>query len=473
MSAVAPSQTDGDGAGLDGAGAIVAVATSGGRDSIALLHATLRAAEPLGLEVLALHVHHGLLPEADAWAAAVEACCARWAGEGRRVGFACTRLAGAPAAGDSVEAWARRERYAALATMARCAGASLVLLAHHRRDQAETVLLQALRGAGPAGLAAMPRIVERDGLTWARPWLAQPAAAIDDYVGAQGLDYASDPSNTDPRYARSRLRASVMPSLRDAFPDAEIALAAVARHAHEARAVLDEVGLEDLRRIGAADDLPLAPWRGLSAPRRANALRLWLAQRLGRAAPDTLLRRLADETADDRTRRWPIDDTRGLRSWRGRLAVLSIARAGQAPAAPPRFADVACGPARATRPGEAEGALSLLRCDRYAVDGWPGFLEVRATDRHGIAPHRLSQVVARARVGGEQFQLRRASAPRSLKKQYQAVAVAAEGRGGPLLFDGDGALLFAPGLGIDARAWAEEGAPQWDLLWHAYAPGEG
>src|SRR3954469_24665352 len=93
---------------------VVAVATSGGRDSIALLHATLRAARRLGLRVVALHVHHGLLPEADAWAADLEARCARWADEGWPLAFACTRLATRPASGDSVEAWARRERYAAL-----------------------------------------------------------------------------------------------------------------------------------------------------------------------------------------------------------------------------------------------------------------------------------------------------------------------------------------------------------------------
>ena len=152
----------------------VAVAASGGRDSTALLHATARAARDLGLEVHALHVHHGLVADADAWLERLEAQCRRWRAAGLPVHFHSTRLDGRPARGESVEAWARRERYQALAAMARHAGCALVLLAHHRRDQAETFLLQALRGAGPAGLAAMPRRAERAGLTWARPWLAQP-----------------------------------------------------------------------------------------------------------------------------------------------------------------------------------------------------------------------------------------------------------------------------------------------------------
>ena len=427
---------------------VVAVACSGGRDSVALLHAARRAADALGTSVVALHVHHGLMADADRWASEVEALCERW-----NLGFACERLDGKPAAGESVEAWARRERYRALARMARAAGAGIVLLGHHQDDQAETVLLQALRGAGPAGLAAMPRVVERDGLTWARPWIARGGAEIDAYVAPLALAVAQDPSNADPRFARSRLRRDVMPALRAAFPEADAALAATARRAAEARALLDEVAAEDLARLGADAALPLAPWRALSPARRANALRAWLARVLDAPVPQTLVDRLLAETPDDATRRWPVDG-RVLRSWRGRLAVVAPAR--------PRVT-----------PAQARGgaALSLLRCDRYALSGWDGTLEVFATREHGVAPTRLAQVEARVRAGGEQFLLQPAGVARSLKKQFQALGVPAEGRDGPLLFDGAGALLFVPGLGIDARAWAPAGAPQWGVRWVAAASG--
>ena len=137
----------------------VAVAASGGRDSTALLHCTVRQAAALGVEVMALHVHHGLLPQADQWLYQVQAQARRWGAS-----FAATRVQGGPKPGQSVEAWARRERYRALAEMAKKAGCSAVLLAHHRRDQAETFLLQALRSAGPAGLSAMPLLAEREDL---------------------------------------------------------------------------------------------------------------------------------------------------------------------------------------------------------------------------------------------------------------------------------------------------------------------
>ena len=111
-------------------------------------------AAPLDVSVLALHVHHGLSANADAWLDHARSLCARWARRGSPVELVATRLAERPLAGQSVEAWARRSRYRALREMALARGVDLVLLAHHRRDQAETFLLQALRGGGVAALSA-------------------------------------------------------------------------------------------------------------------------------------------------------------------------------------------------------------------------------------------------------------------------------------------------------------------------------
>ena len=186
--------------------AVVAVAYSGGRDSTALLHATWRAATPMGVHVVALHVHHGLSLHADAWQSHCERQCARWAGQGADLSLHVTRLQGRLRDGQSVEACARTARYQALRAMALEAGATMVLLAHHRRDQAETFLLQALRGGGVAALSGMPRRVEREGLLWCRPWLEQPRAGIDAYVRHFRLDYVDDDSNANERFERNRMR---------------------------------------------------------------------------------------------------------------------------------------------------------------------------------------------------------------------------------------------------------------------------
>ena len=228
----------------------VAVAASGGPDSTALLHATMRAASTLGVEVFGLHVHHGLMPQADEWLDHVRAQCKRW-----RIGFDARRLEGQPARGDSVEAWARRGRWAALTEMAQAHDITLVLLAQHRRDQAETWLLQALRGGGPAGLSAMPSVALRDGITWARPWLAQPRETVEAYLRQYRLKAVHDSSNADLRFARSRLRQQVWPALSAAFADAEAALTHAAARAQEAAAVLAEVAAQDLSTVVDGDAL--------------------------------------------------------------------------------------------------------------------------------------------------------------------------------------------------------------------------
>ena len=177
---------------------VVAVAVSGGRDSMALLHCTANLACEAGIEVQALHVHHGLQPDADAWSRFVERTCKRWRAKGLPLHFAMQRLQGRPARAQSIEAWARAGRYQALAEMAQAAHCGLVLLAHHQGDQAETFLLQALRGAGPAGLAAMPARAERSGVVWARPWLAWPRESIDAYVRRHRIAYIDDRAATTP-----------------------------------------------------------------------------------------------------------------------------------------------------------------------------------------------------------------------------------------------------------------------------------
>ncbi|HEX6019276.1 MAG TPA: tRNA lysidine(34) synthetase TilS [Burkholderiaceae bacterium] len=427
----------------------MAVAFSAGRDSTALLHATARAARGGGLEVVALHVHHGLMPQADAWLEFAAAQVARWRKAGLPVRLVSTRLTGKPAKGDSVEAWARRERRAALARMARDEGAGAILLAHHRRDQAETVLLQALRGAGPAGLAAMPRAAQRDGLCWLRPWLEQPREAIEAYVRVHRLRFVDDASNVDRRLARGRLREGVWSALTRAFGDAEVTLGAVARRAQQVQALLSEVASGDLATI--VDDqgrLDVARWRGLSAARRANALRAWLHAALGRGAPESLLERLLSELPRVRHARWPGDGTRELMLYRGRLAVA---------------------PATTRRGGVTPGELTLdlSRPGHYPLPAWRGALEVtRGAD--GVPAALLRSCRLAARQGGERWQAQPRSTPRSLKKQYQAAAIPAAQREGPLVYDAD-RLVFVPGLGLDARVRAPG---RLGTLWLRWCPDE-
>jgi tRNA(Ile)-lysidine synthase len=417
-----------------------------------LLHATASAAQALGIEVVALHVHHGLVDAADRWVAHGRALCARWARRGLPVTFAMTRLADRPGRGDSVEAWARQARYRALRQMALERGIDLVLLAHHRRDQAETFLLQALRGGGVAGLAAMPAQVRREGITWARPWLAHPRAAIDAYVSRHRLSHVDDQSNADARFARNRLRLEVWPALVTAFPDAEASLATAAGRAQQAADALAEAAESDLAALCLdGRDLDIAAWRALSPARQGNVLRAWLRRATGRAAPTTLVDRLLRELPLQGSRRWPTGDGE-LRSYRGRLRFEAATPAGEGSAGP--------------RPGGADAlpTLDFRRPGMHELPGWAGSIEVRAVRAGGIALSTAAALQVRERRPGDRFQAGVGRPPRSLKLQFQAAGLPAWQRGGPLLVR-DGVPVFVGGLGIDARALASPGEPQLSLAW--------
>ena len=445
------------------AGNTVAVAFSGGRDSLALLHVTCRAAQALGLRVVALHVHHGLLPEADGWLLRAQRLCARWARKGWPVRLRWARLEGQPAPGDSLEAWARQGRYQALGAMAREEGASLLLLAHHRLDQAETWLLQALRGGGPAGLSAMPLAVQRDGLVWARPWLRQPASAINSYALRYRLRPVQDPSNADTDLARARLRLQVWPALSAAFSDVEATLAAAATQAQLARAALDELAALDL--ASCVDDqrrLQVAPWRQLSTARQANALRCWWRGVSGRGMAETLATRLLTELRPGASGQWPAGPGWRCVLYRGALRLdLQPAQLTE-----PVASAVSAAPVETSAPGQPPlQARNLSAPGLWPLPEWGGTFEVRAVRRGGLPLPLLMAVTLRPRAGGERFQARPDSLPRSLKKQFQAAAVPAVDRAGPLLYAADGRLLFVPGLGPDARCLARADELQHRLLW--------
>ncbi|SEK28577.1 tRNA(Ile)-lysidine synthase [Roseateles sp. YR242] len=478
---------------------VVAVACSGGRDSTALLHATATAARTLGLQVVALHVHHGLNPLADGWLTHLQAQVGQWADEGLPVRLAWERLSGSPAPGDSIEAWARTGRHEALQRMALLAGADLLLLAHHRRDQAETFLLQALRGAGVAGLAAMPGQQWRDGVCWSRPWLDHPRGAVEAYVQQHGLAHIEDDSNSNPRFARNRLRHVLWPVMMEAAPSAELALAQSAAWAQEALALQQEIGVLDIhqwvRGVDASDNayphaevgagagtgtgagtaagvgavqttLDVTAWGVLSPARLSNLLRMWLRQEAARAAPASLIQRLLREVPGASVGQWPLGQDE-VRLYRGRL--LLARRRPTSPAVPHAT----------TMQGAAPAALflDLSAPGRHPVPQWRGAFEVfevcqaleasGTSDGSGVSPtpdapsavggaargisaSRLNKVELRPREGGVQFQAHALGIPRSLKKCWQTAGIPAPQREGPLVYLAD-ALLYVPGLGLDAR----------------------
>lgn len=259
-----------------GADSPYAIAFSGGLDSTVLLHAAMTV---LGrARCIALHIHHGLHPNADHWLIHCRTLARDWA---VRFAARCIDLERHIRQRRGTEAAAREARYPALAGLCAEYGARLILLGHHADDQAETVLLQLLRGAGLPGLAAMPvqKAELNSGLTFLRPLLDIPRAMLRRYATAHGLRWIEDDSNTNMRYTRNRARQTVMPLLAAHFPAYRTTLARIARHAQQAQTLLDDLACLDLQHIAQDKDrrvLSRAAFNALSPARASNLLRYWM-----------------------------------------------------------------------------------------------------------------------------------------------------------------------------------------------------
>lgn len=276
----------------------LAVAYSGGADSTALL---LACAERWPGQVVAFHVHHGLQAAADGFEQHCRAFCAQL-GVPLRVRHVDAR----PAPGQSPEDAARNARYASFRLLAQDDGAQpaikSIAIAQQADDQVETLLLALSRGAGLAGLSAMPAQWQRDGIQYHRPLLAVPAAELRETLRSRGIAWIEDPTNRDERYTRNRIRARLLPALAEAFPQFRDTFARSAAHAAEAQQLLDEVAAEDLARIGRPPQIALL--QQLTRARQGNALRHWLRRDHGAEAVPTQaqLLELLDQLAACRTR---------------------------------------------------------------------------------------------------------------------------------------------------------------------------
>lgn len=271
----------------------LAVALSGGADSVALALIAAEHCADTNRSLSFFHIHHGLMAEADAWVAHLQQFS-----QELNIPLHVRRVHVDRAAGLGIEGAARDARYLALAQLCHEHGVVALLLAHHRQDQAETVLLRLLRGTGVSGLAAMRADVQRGGMRLLRPWLeverAELLAVAQAFEQRTGWAAVQDPSNTDPTYARGALRSALAPVLNTYWPAWCQTLVRHAKQAGEANEVLAEVAALDLAALEVNTEdqsFSLLAWRALSEARQALVVRYWL-QEQGVAMPGE--RRLAE-----------------------------------------------------------------------------------------------------------------------------------------------------------------------------------
>ncbi|HXQ64799.1 MAG TPA: tRNA lysidine(34) synthetase TilS [Steroidobacteraceae bacterium] len=425
----------------------LAVALSGGADSAALLHAVaaLAGADP-GLTVRAIHVDHGLSAAAAPLAAAAAAVAAA-----TRVPLCSLTVVVDTGGGLGIEAAARAARYAALASALE--PGECLLSAHHREDQAETLLTQLLRGAGLKGLAAMPAAATLGGGRLLRPLLEVPRRALRAYALAARLPFSEDPMNADVRFDRAYLRRELWPILTGRWPEAARTIARTAGHLARAQALLDQASAEQLAHLARGPALSIAGLLELPEARRAELLRYWLG-RLGLPAPPA--RRLAVVERELLSAR----GTGGPRmAWDGcELRAFAGLLYAFAPLPDAPVAGQSLPPPGTVLPLGARGAL--------------GALEITATLGEGLALGHGGQYVLGRRAGGERLALARGAPRRALKDLLRESRLPPWARERALLVGGGtlAAVVLPHATWVAAEHAAGALEPGLKLVWRGAPP---
>jgi tRNA(Ile)-lysidine synthase len=406
------------------------VAVSGGPDSLALLHLLAAAAPDFNLDLIIAHVDHGIAPESGQVAAMVAAAAADL-----HLPCRITRLALGPTASETV---ARTARWDALRALRTETGADWIVTAHHRDDQAETVLMRFLRGSGPAGLAGMA--VRDDGVL--RPLLALGREALAHYVHAMGLSAWADPANLAPRHDRAWLRAELLPLLAARWPGVS---ADIARGAADARRwrgawerVLDQLPGLDLHEDSSGISVAGAVLAGYDSELGWAVVRA-LARRAGAVISSHAAERVLALVRASASGQWvPLGS-----GWRAEVAFgrLRIGRFEEVPPSmplPPVPAELDWGRWRITVSREVAPA----QLERSSWTTW-------------VAP---ASLIVRARQPGDRLQPLGAPGHRTVARLLQEARVPRGRRDGWMVVEAAGVPCWVPGVSRGEHALPKPGS---------------
>lgn len=422
----------------------LAVALSGGVDSVVLLHLLIEFSKSIPINLSAVHVDHGISTHSYQWSMFCQTLCDKVA-----VPLSIHRLNINKQPQQSLEAVARKARYQIFKQIQ----ADYILLAQHQDDQVETLMLQLLRGAGVKGLSVMPiiRSLESGKATKLfRPLLDTPRSDIVEYAQLHNLSWVTDESNLDTTYDRNFLRHDILPRLETRYPAYRKTLFRSTQHLGEANYLLDELARIDAEHTIISGKISLQKLRQLDSIRAKNLLRYLLTQhkiRLPNATTlEEILRQLYTIPIDNHFR-FTVD-TLDIRYHRGLIEFLP--------------ADHSLSPQNEVAPIIWQGESSLI------IPVLQGTLRFVQQDNIGIDTIKLAQqtVTIRIRSGGERFQPDCGRPRRSLKKILQEAGVPAWERYSlPLLFCGE-QLVWVAGIGIDCHFQASAGQTGLVVTWH-------
>jgi tRNA(Ile)-lysidine synthase len=414
------------------------VAYSGGVDSHVLLHILASHRETLSAPLSAIHIDHQIQSQSGDWALHCKAVC-----EELQMPFSVLHVNGRARPGESPEAAARTARYRALAEWLP-AGAAL-LTAQHQDDQAETLLLQLFRGAGPRGLAAMPGVTPLGQGHLLRPFLDYRQADILDYARAHGLRWVEDPTNTDTRYDRNLLRQRLLPQLREHWPGLTQVLARAASLQADQAELAAVLAAQDLTTCLDAEQmncLSATRLRSLSAARQRNVLRHWIETSGFKLPSLDVLKRVEREVLPAREDATPLVHWTGteLRRYRQTLYVM----------APLETADVSI-----RLPWDGMQALNI-------ADGTLSSKQVTGT---GLRIDKNAKLEIGFRQGGEVVQPAGRAGHHTLKKLFQEWSIPDWERSRiPLVYQ-DNEIIAVAGQCICEGHAVAENEPGRQLIW--------
>lgn len=408
----------------------ILVGLSGGVDSVVLLHLLHKLASRFSWQISALHVHHGISPNADQWSEFCVELCARL-----HITLHVERVDIAPLRQHGIEAAARKLRHLAFAEQS----SDFIALAHHADDQVETLLLQLLRGAGVRGASAMPQYINREAArSIIRPLLNFSRKEITAYAETHQLHWMEDESNADDSYPRNFLRHRILPLLEERFPAYRTTVARSAQHFAEATMLLDELAEQDAGQAIIGETLEIAVLQELSQIRAKNLLR-YFVHNLGIQMPQTvqlgdMLNQLC-HARDDAAVRIVFGDHE-VRRYRGKAYVLHTL-------------------------GDFDRDQVVSWSGEPKLD-WPALnarLRFRHTDGLGVSREKIQHapMTLRFRKGGEMLRPGPNASNRTLKNLLQESHIPPWQRDRmPLLYCG-GELVCVPGVAIAATYRANDG----------------
>lgn len=413
---------------------------SGGVDSHVLLHVCASINE-FKSKITAVYVHHGLQTVADDWGRHCQQQCLQLG-----VAFQMIKVHAAPVTGDSPEAAAREARYGAFRALLQ--DQDVLLLAQHREDQLETLLLQLFRGSGLHGLAAMPATMPFGAGKAIRPLLAYAKQDILDYAQLHALQWVEDPSNQQCDYDRNFLRNQVLPILKQRWPSIDKTVSRSARHCASAGQLLDDWAAQTLATVIDPQDncLLIEVWRRYNENQRIWLLRCWLQSFRLKPSSEAILQAIITQVIDAREDANPDLHTQSvsIKKYRHKLY---------------------CVP------------MHVLLIEPQAQD-WPameselnlqnGFYLMRIEAQVGIPKQLWHQypVSVDYRRGGEKLKLPGRQGHHSLKKLAQAAGLPPWERNiRPMIYI-DGKLAAVAGLWVAEWAWSQQG-DCYSLVWQA------